>query len=88
MTKYSGNYIVNLLPVKIINDEDGKSFDVLAYNFDKREFERNFDMYDIILWGRDDIKKVSEIELNDYINKASEESMSKTGPTKIKEQAD
>jgi hypothetical protein len=66
MTSLLGNYIVNEIPV-IIKPNDEGTFTVLAYNFTKNEFERNFNFYSIILWGREEIKKVSEEELNSFI---------------------
>jgi hypothetical protein len=66
ISELTGNYIVNNIPV-IIKPNDESTFTVLAYNFTKNEFERNFNFYSIILWGREEIKKVSEEELNSFI---------------------
>jgi hypothetical protein len=68
MTKFAGTYIVNDLPVKIVNYPEQETFDVIAYNFQTGQFERNFDLYTMIAYGREDIRKVSEVEFEAYVN--------------------
>jgi hypothetical protein len=68
MTELLGNYIVNEIPVKILPNDQG-TFSVLAYNSHTGEFERNFTFYSMIFYGREDIKQVTEAELESYIEK-------------------
>jgi hypothetical protein len=67
MSRFAGNYIVNLAAVKVIDIPEEKSFDVLVYNDETGEFERNFGFLNLIMYGREDIQKVTEEELENYI---------------------
>jgi hypothetical protein len=66
MSSLVGNYIVNELPVKIIDKGDG-SISILFYDGHKKEFIRSPQFLSMIMYGREDIKKVTDEELNTYI---------------------
>jgi hypothetical protein len=58
-----GNFIVNKRLVKIIDTSDG-GIDVLAYDDEKDEFARKIYYLSMIMYGREDIEKLSEEEFN------------------------
>jgi hypothetical protein len=61
MSSLAGNFRVNERLVKIIDMPDG-SIDVLAYDDTKDEFYRNLSYLSMILYGREDIEELSEVE--------------------------
>jgi hypothetical protein len=60
-SSFVGKYIVNEALVKII-DTPESSISVLVYDRSNNKFERNFGFLSMIMYGREDIKKLSEDE--------------------------
>ncbi|CAN1209966.1 hypothetical protein TUMEXPCC7403_07050 [Tumidithrix helvetica PCC 7403] len=59
-------FIVGRRPVKLIKPEAG-GMDVLAYNWETGEFEREMDYLTTVLMGEGDVDRVSEQEFSQLV---------------------